>query len=150
MTYIDRILVTEDDALLRRIFESIARLSEIEIDMVESAERALDTIKKRSSENLSYPVILTDIVMPGMKGLTLINKIWEFVDSGQILQPEIYVMSGACCNYDREISLIIREGKIKGFYEKPFDTKKIFEELNEIKMLVFEGRLAQYRTASSR
>ncbi len=69
-----RILIIDDDpALLRALPEALyLRMEDLEIDTADSASTALEEIAQTD-----YDAIITDIKMPGMDGLALLNRIKE-------------------------------------------------------------------------
>lgn len=67
-----RILIVDDDAaLLQALPQAITlRMQEVEVDVVDSAAGALQLVQEHN-----YGTIVSDIKMPGMDGLTLIEKL---------------------------------------------------------------------------
>src|SRR5260370_31060937 len=74
MIEVPRILIVDaDTALLQALPQAVSlRLSEIEVDTSDSALQALQLIEERG-----YDAIVSDIKMPGMDGLALLEKIRE-------------------------------------------------------------------------
>jgi len=70
MTMNDRILVVDDESVLRNNLARYLRLQGYEVDTVGSAEAALAAL-----ESSSIGLVLTDLRMPGMDGLTLIRHL---------------------------------------------------------------------------
>ena len=70
MTMNDRILVVDDESVLRNNLARYLRLQGYEVDTVGSAEAALEAL-----ESSSIGLVLTDLRMPGMDGLTLIRHL---------------------------------------------------------------------------
>lgn len=64
------VLVIEDDAVSRLLLERRISQNGYHVDSVDSAEKALEQLKKRS-----YPILFLDIGLPGMSGLDLIRHI---------------------------------------------------------------------------
>jgi PAS domain S-box-containing protein len=69
-----RILIVDDDeALLEALPEALRlRMNGVGIDVSETAQRALELIRE-----VDYDAIVTDIKLPGMDGLALLNEIKE-------------------------------------------------------------------------
>jgi CheY-like chemotaxis protein len=64
------ILVVDDDPLDRMIVESLLQLDDHEIVFAEDGQVALDLCKKRR-----FDLIVTDLVMPNVNGLRLIQEL---------------------------------------------------------------------------
>ncbi len=67
-----RILVVEDDESLRYVLKSSLEDAGYAVTVAETGMKALEFIKKES-----YPLVITDIMMPGIKGIELIDKVKE-------------------------------------------------------------------------
>jgi CheY-like chemotaxis protein len=67
-----KILFVEDDPVNRRVLKAMLERSGDTLDEAENALRGLDMI-----ENGAYDLILMDLRMPGMDGMTAIKKIRE-------------------------------------------------------------------------
>jgi CheY-like chemotaxis protein len=65
-----RILFVEDDAMNRRVVRDMLSVAELNMDEAPEAETGLQMI-----EDNEYDLILMDLRMPGMNGLTAIRKI---------------------------------------------------------------------------
>ena len=66
----ERILVVDDERVLRENLARFLRLQSYEVDTAKSAESALSRL-----ESTSYGLVLTDLRMPGMDGLELIRRL---------------------------------------------------------------------------
>lgn len=67
-----KILVVDDDKLLREIVADFLRKNGYEVDMAESAAKALEIF-----EPGCYDLCLLDLVMPGKNGLELMAELFE-------------------------------------------------------------------------
>ncbi len=114
-----RVLVVEDE---KDLCELIA--SEIESHSTESllafdGETALEILSSNSVD-----LVITDIRMPGMDGIDLMQKIKErFGDKVTIL-----AMTGFS---DKNPAEIISAGA-KELYKKPYDLNKLFEDVEKL------------------
>ncbi|MDH5183492.1 MAG: response regulator [Gammaproteobacteria bacterium] len=91
-----KILIVDDNATNRFILEKqLQSWGASNFDSTESPETALQLIQETSSKN-PYTIVLLDMMMPAMDGLTLARKI---VDSDIEQEPHMIMltsMSGAC------------------------------------------------------
>lgn len=67
-----RILLVDDDQLLREVLGEYLSAHQYEIDLAEDADAALKLF-----EPGKYKVAILDLVMPGMNGLELMNRILD-------------------------------------------------------------------------
>jgi len=67
-----RILVVDDDKLLREVVADFLERSGYETVMAESGDEALQQFSPQS-----FDLALVDLVMPGMNGLELMQKLFE-------------------------------------------------------------------------
>jgi DNA-binding NtrC family response regulator len=65
-----RILLIDDDRLLREVVSEYLTSHEYEVDLAESGEEAMNLF-----EAGKYQLALIDLVMPGMNGLEVMEKI---------------------------------------------------------------------------
>ena len=66
-----RILVVDDESAVCRIVTALLERSGYEVVCADHAEQALQFMK----EGLGYDLVLTDLMMPGMDGLTLLDQL---------------------------------------------------------------------------
>ena len=66
-----RILIVDDEAPVRDIIAALLEHSGYAATTVESAEEAM----ARLQQDPDYDLVLTDIIMPGADGLTLLDQI---------------------------------------------------------------------------
>ena len=67
------ILVIDDDELIRSLVKEILSRNNYQVDEAENGKVGLQKCKSRD-----YDLIITDIVMPEMEGISLIQKLNEF------------------------------------------------------------------------
>lgn len=136
MDYVKKILVAEDDESIRKLIDRSLSISGIEADFAEDGKIALDRIDALSGKNLSYPIVSTDLSMPNLDGIRLIEEIGERVGSEKILRPQIYVFSGGHPR-EGEIPTLDIYNLIEQNYKKPFGiiefARKIRETYDAIK-----------------
>lgn len=65
-----RVLVVDDEASIRDLLSKTLALAEYEVDTAADASTALDRVR-----GLDYDLLIADLKMPGMDGLTLIRQV---------------------------------------------------------------------------
>lgn len=78
------ILVVEDDAALRRLFEHMLVREGHEVTMAADGAKAL-----RLLETTSFDLVITDLIMPDMEGLSLLREL-----RNKTSPPKVIAMSG--------------------------------------------------------
>ncbi len=74
-----QILIVEDDELIRNIFQQSLENWGYPVDTAENGQDALDKIRKKN-----YHIVITDLNMPVMDGMTLLNRIksdWPYIET---------------------------------------------------------------------
>ena len=122
-----KILVVDDELDIRVLFEQRFRKeirnNEIEFAFAHSGEDALDYLRKNTQEAV---LILSDINMPGMSGLQLLEKIKQEYQK----PPPVVVMItayGDQSNYNQAMKL-----GADGFIAKPVDFKLLKEKIKHL------------------
>lgn len=105
-----RILIVDDDRVLLEALPAMLgiRMNEVEVDTVEDATEALRRIAVTD-----YDAVVTDIKMPGMDGLTLLERIRE-------LRPEVptLLITG---HGEHDLAVQALRGGAYDFIAKPID-----------------------------
>ncbi|PID40675.1 MAG: diguanylate cyclase response regulator, partial [Proteobacteria bacterium] len=122
------ILIVDDDLSVRDAMHEFIEMSGYEASVASSAEEAMDLLSDRSFE-----VVITDILLPGMDGLALTDRIKRTWD------VEVIVMTGYSTDYSYE------EAISKGASDFVFKPVR-FEELRlRLKRVLNERRLNHER-----
>ena len=94
------------------------------IETVESGDEALELFKELKEEGIDVPLIISDQMMPGMKGSELLSKVKNlYRDSIQIL------LTGQA-NID-DIAIAINEAKIYRYISKPWQKEDLNVTVSE-------------------
>ncbi len=112
-----RILLVEDNEMVRDLTKQVLGLLGHKVTAADDPAHALDMASQMDYIDL----LLTDIVMPGMSGKQLFEKIREMFP-----QVKVLFMSGYTCN------VIARHGVLErgvNFIQKPFSMKKLAEKI---------------------
>lgn len=131
-----RVLVVDDNATNRMILNHYLSHWGLSVDLVESGQAALNELELTHSAKQSYDLIIQDMHMPGMDGLTLAMKILENQFFAKI--PRILLSSGALISENQRGTLGLTHSLLKPVRQSQlFDaivdslsTNKVTEVLN--------------------
>lgn len=119
-----KILIVEDDPLLVKLYETAFSRSGYEVETAFNGEEGL---KKLSAEAIPPTLILSDIMMPKMNGLQLLEKIKS--DSAFKNIPVILLTNlGGGEDVERGLSL----GAVTYLVKSQYQPKEIVEKVKEI------------------
>ena len=117
--------VDDEKSILSGLHQQI--LSEygerFDVELASSGDEALEVLEELNSAGVSIPLVITDQMMPGMKGHELIDKI-------QTLFPK------TCCvlltGYaESEVLQELSINKVLRCINKPWNSKEIISAINE-------------------
>ncbi|OGT98054.1 MAG: hypothetical protein A2079_06060 [Geobacteraceae bacterium GWC2_48_7] len=115
------ILLVEDDESVRQMTTSMLEKVGYDVLVAESSQAAVRLCEDR---NVHIDIVLSDIIMPGMNGKDMMDKITS-------IRPGIKTLYTS--GYSSEI--ISRQGLIEGnmhFIQKPFSLKVLNEKIKEV------------------
>jgi two-component system, cell cycle sensor histidine kinase and response regulator CckA len=117
----ETILLVEDEPEVRRICALTLRAFGYEVI---TADSATDAVRICASEERAIHAVLTDVVMPGISGITLVERL-------RALRPEISVlfMSGYT---DRQIVDVSKLKRDAAFIHKPFTPDALARRLRQL------------------
>jgi two-component system nitrogen regulation response regulator GlnG len=75
-----RILLVDDEKILREIYRQAVSKDFDEVVLAENAEKALEFFQEEA-----FPVVITDVYMPGKSGLWLVQQIRQLSRKTQII-----------------------------------------------------------------
>jgi CheY-like chemotaxis protein/anti-sigma regulatory factor (Ser/Thr protein kinase) len=111
------VLIVDDDSEIHDLIRAMLKDTPWNAESSVNAEEALARLK-----NASYDVVLTDIMMPGMDGLTLLHHILE-------TRPEAKVVVMTAFNRPDRVAGSLRE-KAAAYLSKPFSKSILVETLS--------------------
>ncbi len=114
-----RILVVDDDPLTRAMVGDLLRGLGHDALVVGGAEQALAALERDP-----YSVMITDVLMPGMDGLALAERV-----SRLAVPPAIVLMSGGYSG-DAAAEARARGVLVRGYLPKPIDGKRLAQLLS--------------------
>ncbi len=115
------ILVVEDEESILTLISRVLQKSSYNVVTAENGNKALEEVEKNP---LKFDLLITDVVMPGMNGHDLNDRLRE-------IYPEIKTifMSGYTANIIAD-SGILDEGI--NFLQKPFSVNQLIDKVNEV------------------
>lgn len=121
-----KFLVVDDEKdvemLFRQKLRKEIRSGHLELEFAFSGEEALTLLRSRKPPDVVY--IFSDINMPGMTGLDLLDKVKDEFPEIQVSMISAY---GDSENYDRAITSGAKE-----FFVKPIDFSSLKDELYQL------------------
>ena len=114
-----RILLAEDEYDLRKALEVIFQHNNYSIDLVRDGQEALDYV-----DAVSYDVIILDIMMPRMDGLTALRKIRE-----RGIKTPVLMLTAKAQIEDRVIGL---DSGADDYLPKPFSSKELLARVRAL------------------
>ncbi len=139
MTVPHVLIVDDDTALLQALPEALKlRLREIEVDTCETALGALDRIA-----NVDYDAIVSDIKMPGMDGLALLERI-------HVIRPQTptLLITG---HGEHDLAIQALRGGAYDFIQKPIDRDYFIASLSRaIQMRQLSRQVDEHRATLER
>ena len=123
-----RILIVDDDAAIRDSMHEFVEMSGYRSSTADSAEAALEALKLDGAD-----VVITDIMLPGMDGLELTDRIKKNYDI------DVIVMTGYSGDYSYE------EAISKGASDFVFKPVRFEELLLRLRRVLKERQLTQER-----
>ncbi|MDX1762544.1 MAG: response regulator [Christiangramia sp.] len=121
-----KILIVDDEkdveALFRQKFRKEIRNNNLEMDFAFSGKEALEILERKDPPDVVY--VFSDINMPGMTGLELLDKI-----KGKFPEITVSMISayGDTENYKKAINSGAKE-----FFTKPIDFESLRKEIYDL------------------
>lgn len=116
-----RVLVVDDDKVVRDFFSRLLRLHNLEVVTAEDGYKAIDLIQKDPLINL----IFLDVRMPGLDGLETYRKLRQFNRNAEIVMMTGYAEDE-----------ILKKAQQEGAYasiRKPFDIMQLKDIIDAVK-----------------
>jgi len=114
------ILIVDDDPNLLRSMGFILEAADFEVLAGRNGQEALEKIKAAASPP-SFDLVITDIQMPGLTGLQLIDEVWQINLSIPILVITAYG--------DQKLRRELSQRGCQHYLDKPFDEETLLEKV---------------------
>jgi len=128
-------MVVEDEAVANELLSSTFKNFFKDVTSSFNGKEALELYKEKKPD-----IIFVDIIMPEMDGIKLARRIRE-------INPQQMVVIISASNDIQKISETIEIG-VNSFIQKPIDTKKIIELLQNVTNLVKKKKKVETKTFS--
>jgi YesN/AraC family two-component response regulator len=128
-------MVVEDEAVANELLSSTFKNFFKDVTSAFNGKEALELFKQKKPD-----IVFVDIIMPEMDGIELARKIRE-------INPQQMVVVISASNDIQKISQTIEIG-VNSFIQKPIDTKKIIELLQNVTNLVKKKKKVETKTFS--
>lgn len=114
------ILLVDDEDMIIEIGKQFIDILGYRAICVKSGQEAIKILK----DNPDIDLVILDIIMPGMSGGVVFDKIKE-------IRPDVKVLLSSGFSIDGEARSIMERG-CNGFIQKPFDLKRFSKKIYEI------------------
>lgn len=116
------ILVVDDDAAVRRVAAKVLRRSGYDVLEAATGQEALDLVETRGGEDVDF--LLTDVVMPGMSGRELSERLREII-------PDLPILFMSAYTEDEVILQGVRVAEVN-FLSKPFTLDELVSTVEKV------------------
>ncbi len=135
-----RILIVDDEPLIRQSLFEILRIQGYRVDMVPSGEEAMEALKRFQAD-----VIVTDLKLPKMDGIELLKRVRRDYQKIEVIlitgygsiESAVEAMKMGAFDY---ITKPINDSEIQMVINKLLEKKALIKENEELKELVAKGR----------
>jgi len=128
-----RVLLAEDETVAREILGFYLNTIFDEVIVVKDGQEGLDAYKKAFKNNKKIDLVLTDIKMPNMDGIEMLENIYNLNKNQKFIIVSAYK--------DEKMLLKSIELKVLGYFIKPLNVDNIMEMLRKAKQEVLEDQI---------
>ncbi|MCX7927140.1 MAG: response regulator [Candidatus Omnitrophica bacterium] len=114
------VLVIDDDADIRQLFERILKTAKCNVTAVDTGQKALEQVQKKN-----FTIIFLDIRLSDINGLELYRKLLDINPNLKII-----LMTG----YIEEMQKEVEKLKLRACLVKPFEINAVLEAIEEAKI----------------
>ncbi len=118
-----RLLIAEDSSVIQNVMAKVLKFQNYDIDYAKNGQQVLKKI-----ESKDFDVILMDINMPEMDGMTCSKKIRALAEPRKASIP-IIAVTGNAQNYSMED---FKAAGITDYLPKPIDFDVLIDKLNSL------------------
>jgi len=130
--YITRVLLVEDEEDAREILSFYLDTVFDEVEIVCDGKEGFDLYEKAYKDNKTFDLVLTDIQMPNVDGLTMIENITAVNENQKFIIVSAYK--------DEEYLFKSINLNVISYFVKPLEVKNMMEMLKKVKSKVLEDK----------
>lgn len=127
-----RVLLVEDEEDAREILSFYLDTVFDEVQIACDGQEGLEFYKKAYDENRAFDLVLTDIKMPNLDGLSMLEKITQINEEQKFIIVSAYK--------DEEYLFKSINLNVVSYFVKPLEVKNIMELLKKVKVKVLEDK----------
>lgn len=127
-----RVLLAEDESVAREILEFYLNTIFDEVIIAKDGIEGLEAYKKALKENRKIDLVLTDIKMPNMDGIEMLENIYNLNKEQKFIIVSAYK--------DEQMLLKSIDLKVLGYFIKPLNIDNVMEMLTKAKDEVLEDK----------
>jgi two-component system sensor histidine kinase/response regulator len=118
-----RILLVEDNEINQQVAYELLRGVGMEVDVAGNGQIGVDLVTERHASDLPYDLVLMDMQMPVMDGITASRLMRDHYDAGQL---PIVAMTANAMKADRDRCMQVG---MNGFVSKPINPDELWRSL---------------------
>ena len=130
--YITRVLLVEDEEDAREILSFYLDTVFDEVQIACDGEEGLELYEKAYADNKTFDLVLTDIQMPKLDGLSMIENITKINENQKFIIVSAYK--------DEEYLFKSINLNVISYFVKPLEVKNMMEMLKKVKSKVLEDK----------
>jgi DNA-binding response OmpR family regulator len=130
--YITRVLLVEDEEDAREILSFYLDTVFDKVQIACDGEEGLELYKKAYEDNKTFDLVLTDIQMPKLDGLSMIENITKINENQKFIIVSAYK--------DEEYLFKSINLNVISYFVKPLEVKNMMEMLKKVKSKVLEDK----------
>jgi len=131
--YITRVLLVEDEDVARKTLAFYLNTIFDEVIVAKDGEEGINLYNQSAQENQRFDLVLTDLKMPNVDGMDMINEILK------VNADQRFIIVSAHKNEDDLLKLI--NLRVLGYFVKPLNIDNMMEMLQKAKKEVLEDKV---------
>jgi len=131
--YITRVLLVEDEDVARKTLAFYLNTIFDEVIVAKDGEEGIELYNQSAQENHRFDLVLTDLKMPNVDGMDMINEILK------VNADQRFIIVSAHKNEDDLLKLI--NLRVLGYFVKPLNIDNMMEMLQKAKKEVLEDKV---------
>lgn len=122
-----RAIVIEDNELVAETLKTMLEFFNFEVVVFDNGIRAIEEFISQMKLNTSFDIVFVDLVLPGMSGKEVMQKLKE-------INPEIKAIVSSGYSNDPSIAMYENAG-FKGMLNKPYTLQELEDVLKKLSLI---------------